>query len=46
MPPSTRVRASARAASVTRSMEPCQRGLPGSGARWTMPMSVRAKRMR
>ena len=38
MPPSTRARASASAAAMTRSMEPSQRGLPGSGGTWTMPI--------
>src|SRR3989449_1471792 len=38
IPPSTSARASARAASITRAIEPSQRGLPGSAWRWTMPI--------
>src|SRR6267143_6986819 len=38
MPLSMRARASARATAIARSMEPSQRGLPGSGGRCTMPI--------
>src|SRR2546426_6147121 len=38
MPLSTSARASARATAIARSMEPSQRGLPGSGGRCTMPI--------
>ena len=46
MPPSMRTVASVTAAAIARSIEPSQRGLPGNGGRWTMPISVRARRMR
>src|SRR5215475_3890500 len=39
-PPSARAWASARAAWVTAFIEPAQRGLPGSGSRWTMPTTA------
>src|SRR2546425_11057677 len=38
MPLSTSARASASATAIARSMEPSQRGLPGSGGRCTMPI--------
>ena len=44
-PPSTSARASASAHAVTPVMEPSQRGLPGRGGRWTMPMIVRSSRI-
>ncbi len=46
MPPSMRTVASVTAAVIARSIEPSHRGLPGSGGRWTIPISVRARRMR
>src|SRR5437879_642002 len=44
-PPSTSARASASADSTTRAIDPSQRGLPGRGRRWTMPMIVRSSRI-
>src|SRR5262245_7882667 len=41
-PPLISARVSASADATTRSIEPSQRGLPGRGSRWTMPMIVRS----